>query len=133
MFSIRQGMFETNSSSVHSFIIPKDSKALKIPKSVKLYGTADPTTPEGRIQYMYDLADDFGFGTDFRRYLKSKGITIEDEYEPEPDTPSLLGCIGLTEQEFEQVLFNPEAISRDDPKFDKLYKSGDYDYIGIRG
>jgi hypothetical protein len=67
-------MFETNSSSVHSFIVPKESKSLKIPKSVKLYGMADPTTPEGRIQFMYDLANDFGFADDFKIYLKSKGI-----------------------------------------------------------
>ena len=82
---------------------------------------------------MYDLANDFSHAEDFKLYLKSKGITIEDDYEPEPDTSSLLSCIGLTEEEFEQVLFNPEVVSRDDKNFDKLYKSGDYDYVSIRG
>ena len=133
MFSIRTRMFETNSSSVHSFIVPKESKLLKIPKLVKIFGPADPTTPEGRIRLMYDLANDFGFADYFKLYLKSKGITIDDDYEPEVDKSSLLSCIGLTEAEFEQVLFNPEAVSRDDKNFDKLYESGDYDYISIRG
>ena len=56
MFSIRTRMFETNSSSVHSFIVPKESKLLKIPKLVKIFGPADPTTPEGRIRLMHEEA-----------------------------------------------------------------------------
>ena len=37
MLQIRNSLFETNSSSVHALIIPKDNPVY-IPKSVRLYG-----------------------------------------------------------------------------------------------
>ena len=133
MLQVRQCMFETNSSAVHSFILPNGSNEIKIPKSINLYGNLDPTTPEGRIRYMYELADEHGYGDDFKIYLESKGVTIEDAYVPEPE-PSLFSSMGITEQELETVLFNPNIISEDDKaNYDKIKKTGDYKSITIRG
>ena len=132
MFNIRKNMFETNSSSLHSFILPKNSSTLKIPKTVKIYGSGDPTTSEGRIQFMYSLAHEYGFGEDFKLYLKSKGIVIADDPEPKCDILNMLNCYELTEHELEQILFNPDIISEYDINFDKLYKNDNYIRIDIR-
>lgn len=133
MIQVRRCQFETNSSSVHAFVLPKDNDEIKIPKSIKLYGEADPTTVEGRIRFMYELADEHGYGEDFILYLKSKGITIEDDFVEEPSS-SLFSSMRLTEEQFEKVLFNPNIISENDKaNYDKLIKSGNYEYINIRG
>lgn len=133
MLQVRESVFETNSSSVHSFVLPKDNDELKIPKSIKLFGQADPTTQEGRIRYMYELADEHGNGEDFILYLKSKGITIEDDFVEEPSS-SLFSCLGITEKEFENVLFNPNIVSCDDAtNYNKIKKTENYKYITIRG
>ena len=133
MLQVRQYLFETNSSALHSFILPNDSNEIKIPKSIKLYGDIDPTTLEGRIRYMYEIADEHGYGDDFKIYLESKGITIEDAYVPEPE-PSLFSSMGITEQELETILFNPNIVSCDDTtNYNKVKKTENYKCITIRG
>ena len=80
MFNVRNWMYETNSSSCHSFIVPKDSEHnIKIPSNIKLFGNDDTTNQIGRIRYMYQKAHEGGYGQEFIDYLKSKGIIIEEE------------------------------------------------------
>ena len=118
MFSIRTGMFETNSSSVHSFILPKDSNSKKIPSSIKLSGSDNTEDQLGRIRYMYQMAWEMGYGTEFIRYLQSKGITIEDEEYDDSETESMCHSLDITVEELDQICFNPDIIDeRDWEKF----------------
>ena len=54
MIEARLSFFETNSSSSHTFIIPKDSIPLRIPKSIDLHKTYSEDTVEYRIVTLYD-------------------------------------------------------------------------------
>lgn len=90
MIQIRNGIFETNSSSTHVFCIPS-TKSLKIPKEIKLSSLdryVDVTTEmsiEDRIAYMYDRAKDNNSEASFIEYLKAKGINVIDDRKYEFD------------------------------------------------
>lgn len=85
MIQIRRNVFETNSSSVHMLVIPKDT-TIKVPKKVFLqggdYGWSHDTECS-TINYMYQTCVDFGRETldKFFEYLKRKGV--EEIYAPE--------------------------------------------------
>ena len=62
MIQIRQGTFETNSSSVHELVIPKDCE-LHIPAKVYLTGGEygwGPETTDDTINYIYQACLDRG-------------------------------------------------------------------------
>lgn len=79
MISIRFGSFETNSSSVHALVIPKE-QSIHIPKSVNLYyGGEFGWDFEKRfdtLQYVFDACVDRGQEEveKLREYLKRKGV-----------------------------------------------------------
>ena len=90
MITIRNGCFETNSSSVHTFAIPNDSIPLNIPKVIDLNKRYSEDEPEYRIQMLFDsyLFDP----QEIRKlvdYLITKGITViglaEDDEMPSQD------------------------------------------------
>ena len=81
MIQIRQGTFETNSSSVHELVIPKDCE-LCIPAKVYLTGGEygwGPETTDDTINYMYQACLDRGPEevNKFVLYLMEKGIEID--------------------------------------------------------
>lgn len=85
MLNIRKGLFETNSSSVHVLVIPKD-QAIHIPKSVRLsfndYGWSEGIEYD-TLNYLYQACVDKGKSelNKFFAYLKRKGV--EEIYAPE--------------------------------------------------
>lgn len=78
MIQIRTNCFETNSSSIHALIIPKDT-TLHIPSSVHLsygsYGWGIDTITD-TLNYIYTACKDYGqYEVDkLIEYLKSKGV-----------------------------------------------------------
>lgn len=91
MIQFRSGMFETNSSSSHTFMVPKEDVAMHLPKVVDLDKYYDKDTPEYRIVTVYNS---FGYNASeekrFIAWLTKKGITVingndEDDY-PASDT-----------------------------------------------
>lgn len=78
MIQIRQNFFETNSSSVHVLVIPKDT-SINIPKEVFLRGGEygwQSDTEYSTIDYMYQACVDAGREEldKFFAYLKRKGV-----------------------------------------------------------
>lgn len=81
MIQIRQGTFETNSSSVHELVIPKDCE-LCIPAKVYLTGGEygwGPEVENDTINYMYQACLDRGQDevNKFVLYLMEKGIEVD--------------------------------------------------------
>lgn len=81
MIQIRQGTFETNSSSVHELVIPKDCE-LHIPAKVYLTGGEygwGPEVEKDTINYMYQACLDRGQDevNRFVLYLMEKGIEVD--------------------------------------------------------
>ena len=115
MFNVRNGMYETNSSSCHSFIVPKDSEHnIKIPSNIKLFGNDDTTNQIGRIRYMYQKAYEGGYGQEFIDYLKSKGIIIEEESYDESKTEAFCNYLGITLKDLDNICFNDTLIDECD-------------------
>ncbi len=85
MIEIRDGFFETNSSSVHVLVIPKDTK-IDIPHKVFLsggeYGWSSDTEYD-TLNYFYQACVDNGREEleKFFEYLKRKGV--EEIHAPE--------------------------------------------------
>lgn len=85
MIQIRSSVFETNSSSVHVLVIPKDT-SITIPKKVFLsggdYGWSFETVTD-TLDYMYQACVDQGREQldRFFEYLKRKGV--EEIHAPE--------------------------------------------------
>ena len=82
MISIRIGLFETNSSSVHVLVIPKDTD-IHIPSHVNLYGGDydwGPDSEDDTIQYFYQACKDMGKDelNKFFAYLSRKNIDFEE-------------------------------------------------------
>ena len=81
MLTIRQGLFETNSSSVHVLVIPKDTD-ISIPSKVYLeggeYGWQHEKVTD-TINYMYQACLDAGEEevSRFILYLMDKGIEVD--------------------------------------------------------
>lgn len=104
MIQIRNSMFETNSSSVNTFMIPKETE-LTIPSKVTLTNSyiCDIYSIEGRINYLYDLAYQYNVADDFIEYLQSKGIIIERKNKNSNDNP--LGMIFRNTDQLDRFLF----------------------------
>lgn len=81
MLTIRQGLFETNSSSVHILVIPKDTDIV-IPSKIYLtggeYGWQHEKVTD-TINYMYQACLDAGNDevSRFIIYLMDKGIDVD--------------------------------------------------------
>jgi hypothetical protein len=85
MLAIRTGFFETNSSSVHVLVIPKDTK-IDIPHKVFLSGGEygwESDTEYDTLNYFYQACLDYGKEEvdKFFNYLKRKGV--EEIHAPE--------------------------------------------------
>lgn len=85
MLEIRNSVFETNSSSVHVLVIPKDT-TISVPKKVFLRGGEygwEFDTEYSTINYMYQVCVDAGREEleKFFAYLKRKGV--EEIHAPE--------------------------------------------------
>lgn len=104
MFKIRKGIFETNSSSVHTLCISKRND-LKIPNSFKFerggefgwsYDTYDDSMSKG--DYLYQLLEDYAF------YMGKHEFELSDIY--------------LTKYNGKAELYSPE----DYPEYDAMIK-----------
>ena len=78
MINIRYSIYETNSSSVHALVIPKDTK-IYIPKTVNLYGGDYGWREEiesDTLNYFYQACLDQGKEEveKFFAYLRRKGV-----------------------------------------------------------
>ena len=110
MIQIRNGLFETNSSSTHSFVYSNDDR-LNIPKEVSLsdlnrYGSLDDSPSiKDRLGFFYDLACDNDKGEEFIEYLKSKGITIKQPEKYSYDG-NMCSYKYISEEELDHILFN---------------------------
>ena len=85
MIEIRRGQFETNSSSVHVLVIPRDTE-ITIPKKVFLEGGEygwESGSVTNTLNYMYQACVDQGKEelNKFFEYLKRKGV--EEIHSPE--------------------------------------------------
>lgn len=83
MLNIRKNLFETNSSSVHALVIPKN-QTIHVPKTVYLryeeYGWEFSTYGD-TINYLYTACVDAGqeFVNKLIKYLKRKGVKQIEE------------------------------------------------------
>ena len=84
MKQIRYGLYETNSSSSLTFIVPIDGEK-EIPSSINL-NSSDLSTVDGRIRRFMEYAQLYGVATEFIQYLTSRGITIETGSDDDFDT-----------------------------------------------
>lgn len=89
MIQIRNNTFETNSSSVHMLVIPKEC-SLHIPHSVHLTGGEwgwEFGSVTDTINYIYQACCDRGEEEErkFVRYLNGKGIVVESRAEINED------------------------------------------------
>lgn len=138
MIQIRNGLFETNSSSVHAFCIP-GSKSLKIPKEIKLsqldryVDITDINSIEDKLAYMYSEADDNECKSDFIEYLRSKGITIINDLEDSSSFNAGMFDYEFTEDKLDNFLFNPDSTVLFNPKYEEIekLKNDGYDIVEI--
>ena len=127
MIQIRNGLFETNSSSVHAFCIP-GNKSLKIPKEIKLSQLnryvciTDINSIEDKLAYMYSEAEDNGCKSDFIEYLRSKGITIIDDLEDNDSFNAGMFNYEFTEDKLDNLLFNPDSMILFNPEYEEIKK-----------
>lgn len=142
MISIRQSMFETNSSSTHVFCIP-GHKSLKIPKEIKLsqlqkfvdISDNKQKSIEDKLAYMYDKACDNNAGASFIEYLQAKGITVINDTKYEFD--GYMFNFDFNENDLDNFLFNDDAKTfyvcneKDEKNVEKLQDEG-YKIIEIR-
>lgn len=87
MISIRQGLFETNSSSVHALVIPKNC-SIHFPNKVTLYGGEygwEEDEVYDTINYVYQACKDRGQEEvdKLLAYLKRHNIEVEIGHEGE--------------------------------------------------
>lgn len=113
MISIRQGSFETNSSSYNCFIIAPGG--VSIPKQIRLKDIDvgsdfyfDDNTVLNRISKIYSLACDRGQRESFLEYLRSKGIEIIEEKEEIDER--FWAHIFRSEDELDRFLFCDESL-----------------------
>ena len=131
MIQIRNGIFETNSSSTHVFCIPS-TKSLKIPREIKLSSLdryVDITTEmsiEDRIAYMYDRAKDNNSEASFIEYLKAKGINVIDDRDYEFDC--YMFDYDFTESQLDSFLFDPDSKFLLDDESDECKRLKDEGY-----
>ena len=133
---IRNGLFETNSSSVYAFCIPGNN-SLKIPKEIKLsqldryVDITNINSIEDKLAYMYSEAEDNGCKSDFIEYLRSKGITIINDLEDNNSFNARMFNYNFTEDKLDNLLFNPDSTILFNPRYEEIKKleSDGYDII----
>lgn len=102
MKQVRYGVYETNSSSSLTFIVPIDGEK-EIPSSINL-NSSDLSTVDGRIRRFMKYAQLYGVATEFIQYLASRGITIETGSDDDFDTVcDIFGVENV--DELDKVLF----------------------------
>lgn len=132
MIQMRVGQWETNSSSCHSFLMPKEGCTTKLPTSITLFSGSSVTSSESenRIRYFYKLADHYDYGDAFIEYLKSKGIVIEDEGENVPSFNRMLNRFRMSEEQLDAFCFGTNIIDCDTEEYEE--KRSDYEnYIHV--
>ena len=76
MINIRKGLYETNSSSVHALVIPKET-TINIPETVNLsYGEWgwDFDREYDTLNYFFTACCEYGRAQEFIDYLYEKGV-----------------------------------------------------------
>lgn len=140
MINIRNSLFETNSSSSHMFILPPGNTQ-KIPKEIKLsklmnvdYITSDKPTVEEKLAFMYHLADENCTTLEYLNYLRSKGINVINDINPNShEYDSYMFGNFMNQSDLEQFLFNPDAEYSFSADWEKLKEyPGDYRIVKIR-
>lgn len=113
MITVRYNLFETNSSSVHALVIPKDQQVL-IPKHVKLrsgeYGW-EAAEYGDTLSYLY-TACKYERSSELPKllkFLKSLGIEVEEERE---DTHRWAYVDHGDQIPFEELFGNEELLTR---------------------
>ena len=127
MFNVRSSMFETNSSSLHSFLVPPDTN-IQIPSTVVLGShNYDLSDPVGRINLMYQQARKSGCGDIFIGYLLSKGINVEIK-NVENEISRFCNYYDIRVEDLNQICFNPDIIDdeTDPQKFEKYVDESGY-------
>ncbi len=141
MKQIRQGQFETNSSSTHVFCISNDGARQK-PVDVKMseikdiWSMDDGTSFEKKVACLYSITRELGLDDQFLNYLSSRNINIIHD----GDYSDISNGFGVfkSEKEIDNYLFNAESKSEDidnnyagdviDKYTDKGYTVRRYDY-----
>lgn len=136
MFNVRNGLFETNSSSSHCFILPP-SKGQKIPSEIKLsklmstdYISERHPSIETRMAFMYSLAEENGYASAYLQYLASKGVNVINDTGTDLEFEDYMFGFNMSESELSQFLFNPDADYINTPAYDE-YQSIPKDYTLI--
>ncbi len=118
MIQLRCGQFETNSSSTHTFIIPKDG-ALKIPKQIKMSElrkfdslSEGQNDTKDKLSRMYEFALDHNCETEFLDYLRNKGITVIDDLNNNSQYNDFMCGSYISEEDLDNLLFNDSTIYR---------------------
>lgn len=134
MIQMRYNIWETNSSSCHSFLMPKEGCTTKIPTSITLFSGSSVTSSESenRIRYFYKLADQYDYGDTFIEYLKSKGIVIEDEGENVPDFYRMLLRFRISEEQLDAFCFGTNIVDCDNDDYEEKHRDREnYDTVHI--
>ena len=128
MIQIRNGLFETNSSSVNVFCIP-ETGSLKIPKEIKMselnrdiYTADECVDTITKIAYMYNEARELGNDNEFIRYLTKKGIKIIDDLDDDDYYDYMCGK-QIDETVLDHLLFNDDTVCLFNPSRSS-YKDG---------
>ena len=132
MIQMRYNMWETNSSSCHSFLMPWEGCTTKLPTSITLFsGSTDTASDaENRIRYFYKLADQYDYGDTFIEYLKSKGIVIEDEGENVPAFERMLNRFRISEDELDAFCFGTNIVDCDKDDYEEKHRDRE-NYITV--
>lgn len=111
MINIRQNLFETNSSSVHTFVICKDDEDMNIPKNILLY------------------TEEFGWGPDEANcisYIWTYLLCLKDKSK----IKKFINWLKSLRKDIQ--IYNNNNIDLDNLdslNFDKINFSNEYDYI----
>ena len=121
MFNIRQGLFETNSSSADVFCIPKNP-SLKIPKEIKMsrlmvdtYNLDKNASIEDKLSFMYNRAEQEGNASSFIQYLAHKGINVISDVGDIFDFDSWMFGFNMSQENLNAFLFDSDSIYFDTP------------------
>lgn len=116
MYNIRQGLFETNSSSADVFCIPKNP-SLKIPKEIKMsrlmthtYSLEETASMEDKLAFMYNKAEDEGNAADFLQYLTNKGINVINDVGNTFEFDSYMFGYYMEQKSLDAFLFDPNSM-----------------------
>ena len=117
MIQIRNSIFETNSSSSHAFLFPKDAN-IKIPSTVVLYDTYDDTLDNMPNLYFNDCNWGEEYTTPFIKFLYKYGVkeikyTGRHQYVTEAiDKYKTVDPSDITIDRFEELMASEENLLR---------------------